>query len=197
MASELYQLRISGTNQHEYNECVVACQGDNLAAGDIIANALDLLASFENNVLSNWLSMLPASCQVRRLTAKRIDSSAGGVEVVKQFQEGDNPGGVAGTSQTTQLCPIVRLIPPMGVKSAGRFFLAAIAETDISPSGPASGWITRLAALMNTWVLTDFGSGSISWQLAIYSKLLDQHHLVQDFDTSPIIGWQMKRKRPY
>lgn len=197
MATELYQLRIQGLNQQEYNECVVYCQGDNLSAGDVIVNAKSLIDGWETNVKSAWLAMLPATYNLMRLTAKRQDIAAGGVEVVKQYDYGTELGAVAGTSQVQQLCPIVRLIPPMGVKSAGRFFLPCIAESDIGPNTPSAGWVDRNAALADAWVLNNFSNDSIIWQLAIYSRKLNQFHLVQDIDTSPIIGWQMKRKRPY
>lgn len=197
MSTELYQLRIQGLNQQEYNECVVYCQGDNLSAGDVIVNAKDLLNSWETNVKTQWLDMLPSSYNLMRISAKRQDTAAGGVGVDTQYQYGTELGAQTGVAQVQQLCPIVRLIPPMGVKSAGRFFLPCISEGDIAANVPAAGWVTRLTALMVQWVQNNFGAGSISWQLAIYSRKLDQFHRALDFDTSPVIGWQRRRQRPY
>lgn len=197
MATELYQLRVAGMHQQEYNECVFYIQGDNLSAGDVIVNAKDLLDSWETNVKGSWLPMLPPTYYLDRVTAKRQDSSAGGVEVVLQYDNNTETGTAGGPAQATQLCPIVRLIPPMGVKSAGRFFLPAIYSGDINNGAPTASWITRLANLMSAWLLNNFGVGSIQWQLAIYSRKLDQFHLAQDFDTSPIVGWQKRRQRPF
>lgn len=197
MATELYQLRIQGLVQQEYNECVIYCQGGNLSAGDVIVNGKDLVASWIANVKTKWLAMLPSDYQLLRLTAKRQDTTGGGVDITEQFQFGAETGTAAATCQATQLCPIVRLIPPMGVKSAGRFFLPCISTSDIEQNVPVAGWVTRLATLMGAWVLTDFGSGTITWSIAIYSRKLDQFHLAQDFDTSPVVGFQRRRQRPY
>ena len=197
MATELYQLRIQGLNQQEYNECVVYCRGDNLSAGDVIVNAKDLLASWEQNIKTAWLDLLPASYNLMRISAKRQATGSGGVEIVTQYQYGVELGGVSGVAQVQQLCPIVRLIPPMGVKSAGRFFLPCIAESDIASNTPSVGWVNNLSSLMLLWVLNNFGSGTIDWQLAIYSRKLDSFSLCMNFDTSPVIGWQRRRQRPY
>jgi len=194
MASELYQLRVAGNHTSEYWENVIYFQGDNLSAGDVIVNAKDLLSNFENNALAPWLDMLPQTAYINRLTAKRQDV-AGGIEVVRQFDYQEQQGTVSGNASGQQVCPIVRLIPPMGVKSAGRFFISAIAEADIANNVVVAGWSSRLSTLMNI-LLTGMSDGAITWTIAIYSRKLEQHHIAQDFDTSPIIGWQARRKKP-
>jgi hypothetical protein len=194
MAKELYQLRISGIHTSEYFENVLYFEGDNLSAGDVIHNANDLLSNFENNAISAYLDLLPQTCYVDRLTAKRQDV-AGGIECVKQFDYLGQNGTVSGNASGWQLCPIVRLIPPMGVKSAGRFFLPAIGEADIANNVPGAGWISRLSTMMSI-LLAGMSDGAITWKPAIYSRKLVAYHLVQDYDTSPIVGWQSRRKKP-
>lgn len=195
MATELYELRISGNHTTEYWENVLHFRGSNLSAGDVIVNARDLLDSFEASAQSAFCDLLPSTAAVNRLTAKRVDVG-GGIEVVKQFQIGDSPGAVSGGASAQQLCPCIRLIPPMGTKSAGRFFLPCIAEADIENNAPQAGWITNLGALM-TILLANFGTGTIEWQLAIYSRKNDSYTLALGYDTSPIVGWQRRRQRPF
>ncbi len=194
MASELYQFKISGIHTSEYWENVLYFQGDNLSAGDVIHNAKDLISNFDNNALGPWLNMLPETCYVDRITAKRQDD-AGGIECVHQYDYLANQGTVSGNASGWQLCPVVRLIPPMAVKSAGRFFLAAIAENDIANNSPSATWISNLSTLMNI-LLSGMNDGAITWTLAIYSRKHNSHALALDYDTSPIIGWQTRRKKP-
>jgi hypothetical protein len=195
MATELYQLRVQGRHQQEYNECVLFFVGENLAAGDVFVNANSLLAGFGITILPDWLALFPATYQVERLSAKR-QSAAGGVELTTQYQIGTQPGTVSGAASAQQLCPIVRWIPPMGTKTAGRTFLPCIAESDIDANAPIAGWFTRLATVANA-MLSTFSAGGIDWTIGVYSRKHDSFVKALTYDTSPIIGWQRRRQRPY
>jgi len=187
MATELYLLEIHGTHTSEYWQNNLYFEGDNLAAGDVIVNARDLLSNWLNNAESGWIDMLPSSVAMERLVARRVDV-AGGISIVHQYIYNNTVGNVDGNASSQQLCPVVRLIPPNGVKSASRFFLPAIAEDDISNNSPSAGWVTRLATLMNV-MIGGMSDGSITWTQAIYSRKLNQYHKAMDFDTSPIIDY--------
>lgn len=195
MSTELYELRISGTHQQEYFENVLNFVGENLVADDVIANADDLLLAFASNVQDAYLDMLPGSTQLRRLTAIR-SSPLHGVGRVREYQEGDWPGTAGATAQSQQLCPILRLIPPMGVKTAGRFFLPGIATADINSNVVQNRWTTAAATLMGL-MLAGFTQSSITWTIGIRSRATNSYHKAVDYDTSPIIGWQRRRERPY
>jgi len=194
MATELYLLEIHGTHTSEFWQCNLYFEGDNLSAGDVIVNARDLVSNWLNNAETQWLDMIPETCTMERLVARRVDVG-GGISIVHQYLYGNVIGNATGGSSGYQLCPIVRLIPPNGVKSAGRFFLPAISESDINDNTVDAGWVTRLAALMNT-MIGGMSDGAITWTQAIYSRKLNQYHKAMDFDTSPIIGWQSRRRRP-
>lgn len=195
MATELYQLRIGGTHTIQPFENVLYFVGENLNAGDVVVNAKDLIDAFTASPLGSYLDLLPASVQVTRLTAKRQDVG-GGIEVVHQQQLGVWVGQVSGGAESDQLCPIIRFIPPMGVKSAGRIFLPAIAEADIQANVPVASWFTRVSALMTT-LLAGFDNGTgITWTLAIRSIATNTFHKAVSFDNSPIVGWQKRRRRP-
>lgn len=195
MAEELYRLTISGHHTSEYFENDLYFLGENLTGGDVIANAKDLLNAYIASPHQSYKDLLPVSVIIDRLTAIR-HVPANGIAITEQFQLGDEAGTVPGGASSWQLCPVIRLIPPLGVKSAGRFFLPAVAESDIANNVLGSGWVTRANALMNTLVGGfDNGTG-ITWTQAIYSRKLNQYHKAVSFDSSPIIGWQTRRTRP-
>lgn len=195
MASELYQLRISGNHTSEYWENVLYFQGDNLSAGDVIHNARDLLSNWANNARDPFMNMLPSTVYCNREVAKRQDD-AGGIEVVNQYDYQANQGTVSGEASSQQLCPIVRLIPPMGTKSAGRFFLPAIAEGQVEANTPSSTWLSNLSTLMSI-LLGGMNDGAITWTIAVFSRKNNSHQKALDYDTSPIIGWQSRRRKPF
>jgi hypothetical protein len=195
MATELYQLRVSGRHGLEYNECVFYYIGENLAAGDVIVNAKDLLTQWVATLQPLWLDLFPSTYQLDRLTAKRQDV-AGGVDVVTQYQAGAVLGSISGEANSNQLCPIIRWIPPMGTKSAGRNFLPCIAESDIDNNIVTAGWLANVDAFGDA-AIAGFGAAGITWTQAVYSRKLNLYHKAQDFDTSPIVGWQKRRQRPY
>lgn len=195
MAEELYRLTISGHHTSEYFENDLYFLGENLTGGDVIANAKDLLAAWIGSPHASFMDLLPETVYVDRLTAIR-HVPANGIAIVEQRQFGGDNGTQSGGSSSWQLCPIIRLIPPLGVKSAGRFFLPAVAEGDISNNVLGAGWVTRANALMNTLVGGfDNGTG-ITWTIAIFSRKLQQYHKAVSFDSSPVIGWQKRRMRP-
>lgn len=194
MSTELYVLEIHGTHTSEYWQNNIYFEGENLSAGDVIVNARDLISNWLANAQSHYLDLLPSTVALERLVARRVDV-AGGISIVHQFQFFDIVGTVAGGASSYQLCPIVRLIPPNGVKSAGRFFLPAIAESQIANNVPSGAWISSLAALMGV-LLAGMNDGAITWTIAVYSRKLNQFHKAADYDTSPIIGWQSRRRKP-
>jgi len=195
MADELYLLKVHGNHAGEHSEVGMYFHGSNLVAGEVVDNALDLLASFLSIGLPEFRDMCPTTYHVERISARRI-SPSGGVEMVTQFQDGAQPGTRSGGAASNQLCPVVRLIPPMGTKSAGRFFLPAIAEGDIDGNIVTAGWTTNLTTLM-TNLLTNIGSGSIIWLLAVYSTLHDSYVDAVNYDTSPTVGFQRRRNQPH
>ena len=195
MASELYQLRLSGNHTSEYWENVLYFQGDNLSAGDVIHNARDLLSNWVNNGQEPFLNLLPNTCYLNREVGKRQDV-AGGIEVVNQYDYQALQGAAADQASSQQLCPIVRLIPPMGTKTAGRFFLPGIAEADVEANTPSADWLSRLSTLMSI-LIGGMNDGAITWKIAVFSRKLGTHALALDYDTSPIVGWQSRRRKPF
>jgi len=194
MAKELYKLTISGTHTTEYWQNDIYFEGDNITPNDPFLNADDLLGSWEASPLGAYQDLLPASVQIMRLQAQRIELGRQPV-MTRQYQIAEAVGTVSGGAAAQQLCPIVRLIPPMGTKSAGKFFLPCIPESDINGNIVQAGWITRLQAYMDL-ILSNFGVNSIIWLAAVYSTKLNPYVDAVTYDTSPTVGFQRRRDRP-
>jgi hypothetical protein len=152
-----------------------------------------IVNSFNDVLKDPWLAMLPATYQLLRLVAKKA-SIGGGAEVVAQYDFGSSPGTVAGGAASLQLCPVVILIPTMGIKTAGKIFLPAIAESQIAANAPNATWLTNLDTLMQD-MMTGISFSSITWDLVIYSRKNVSFGEVLDYSTSPIVGFQRKRQR--
>lgn len=195
MAQDFYQLRLQGLHQTEYNECVMFYRGTNLTAADYFLNALDLVTNWQAEVQPFWLDMLPTSYQLLRVSAKKA-SVGGGGEYTTQIAMGAAPGTVTGGAASQQLCPVVRLIPPMGIKTAGKIFLPCIAESQVAANAPSAQWTINLASLMAN-AIAPAPTGAITWELCIFSRKNGTFSLVQAFDTSPTIGFQRRRQRAY
>jgi len=194
MATELYQFRVSYTHNSQFAENIIYMVGENLSAGDVIHNANDLISNWMNNAHTPLLNLLPTTVYIDRYTAKRQDV-AGGIDVIKQFDWQGEQGADSGPASSMQVCPIVRLIPPMGTKSAGRFFLPAIAEASIEANTPSGTWLSSLSTLMSI-LLAGMNDGAITWTIAVYSRKNNSYQKALDYDTSPIVGWQSRRRRP-
>lgn len=195
MADELYLLKIHGNHAGQHNEMGLYCHGSNLTLGEVYDNAIDLLNSFETQGLPEFLDLMPASYHCERISARRV-VPAGGVEAVKQYQDGQFPGTIAGGAASNQLCPAIRLIPPMGTKSAGRMFLPAIAESSITSNVPTSGWVTQVGSFISA-IISNFGQASIIWLVAVYSTKLGTYVNAVTHDISPTVGFQSRRNRPH
>lgn len=193
MATDYYQLRVRGLHETQYTECVLHFRGTNLATADYLANANDLVLAWNSFLKDYWLNLLPQTWQLLRVTAKKA-SVGGGGEVNGQYDFGSQPGNVAGAAAALQLCPVVTLIPPMGIKSAGKIFTPAIAESQIQANVPNATWLSNLETLMATMIAGVIES-TITWDLVIYSRKNVSFAEVVDYSTSPIVGFQRRRQR--
>jgi hypothetical protein len=195
MATETYALSIQGVHKQERNECVISYKGDGLTANDTFNSGLDLIDSWEGNLMALWVAMLPTSYYVERLSARRIHPIGISQVYHRQYQSTDHPGTVSGVAQSQQLCPAIQLIPPLGVKSGGRMFLPCIAKGSIDSNAYSGAYLTAV----DDWIagqLSNFGVNAIQWTLAIYSRKLDATSNVVAYNLSPRIGYQARRRSP-
>lgn len=193
MATDFYRLRVQGLHQTEYNECVMHFKGVNLDAAEYLVNARDLVLAWLSDITGVWAAMFPVSHQTLRVSASKA-SAGGGAEVSQQYALGGQPGTQSGGAAAQQLCPVVRLIPGMGVKTAGKIFLPCIAEGDINANVVTGGWTDRLSDLMAP-LIDGFSTTSITWSIVVYSRKNSTFSDALTYDTSPIIGFQRRRQR--
>lgn len=193
MATDYYQLRVKGIHETQFNECVMHFRGVNLTTANYVENANDLVNCWNDVWKDYWLALLPQTYQLLRTTAKKA-SVGGGAEVSGQYDWDSQPGAVAGAAASLQLCPVITLIPPMGIKSAGKIFTPCIAESQIAANVPNAAWASNLETLMAT-MIGGASYSTIEWDLHIFSRKNTSFAEVVDYSTSPIVGFQRRRQR--
>lgn len=194
MSQELYELAVQGSHNGEPMETVMHFQGDNLTANETLLNGEDLCNSFIGSAMASWLGTLPASYQVHRLQARRA-SPNGSATAHKQFPHTSNPGTLGSIGASYQLCPTCFLIPTLGTKTGGKIFMPTIATTMVSSNVYNATYLTAIDTLMA--ILTNnFGTGSITWQLAVLSRKLGTWDTVVSWQMSQRFGFQKRRRTP-
>jgi len=195
MADALYKLTVHGQHYGQHWEMGHYFHGTNLTLEETFENARNLCESYDNGCISPLLELLPTTCKVDRLSAQSIVPT-GGVQFNFDYQPGDREGFVAGSAAANQVCPLVRLIPPMALHTAGRFFLPCIPESMINANTVSAGWTAALASYMET-IMSNFGTDVIIWLSAVYSKRDGVYLNTASYDISSTIGWQMRRAKPH
>lgn len=195
MATELYELLVQGNHNGKPVENVIHYQGANLTANDTFRNGDDLVVGWDANILPLWLNCFPATYQVNRLAARR-SLPKGSAVFHTQYQVGTQVGNFGSIAASYQLCPTVFLVPPMGTKSGGKIFMPCIDDTAINGNKYSVGYISAISSLMVA-MMANFGTGSITWQLAIMSRKLQTFALVQAYTLSARIGFQRRRAHMY
>ncbi len=193
MATELYELTVQGVHAGQYVENVLHFQGDNLTANDTWTNGGDLVASFFANIMPKYLSALPPTYQCNRIAARRAVTKPSVVQH-KQFGNGTQVGSLGTEASSLGLCPCVFLIPPIGIPSGGKVFMPCVPEGQIVGNSYQSGYVTILQDLFNTMQM-NFGTGSITWQQAIFSRKHNTFSLAISYRFSPVIGYIGKRRK--
>lgn len=195
MANATYLLSIIGTCGGEFCENVMAFQGDLADGSNTYAESQDLVEAFQNAEEVPWLACLPATYQLRRYEA-RIAEPAKNSNRYHRDRTPDNKIGTAGSAaQSDNLCPSISLIPPMGIKSAGRVFMPSIDKTSIANNQYTSGYIADLHNVFDD-MIAGFTASTITWKLAIFSRKTGTSSRAQATVISPAIGFQGKRRKP-
>lgn len=195
MSNATYALSIAGTHYNQYVENVLHFQGDLATGTDTLQEGKDLIDAFEN-IVDDWLTLLPPTYIVDRYTARLVLPGGGDNGVAHRQVINQNHIGTSGTAAASEnLCPVVNLIPPMGVKSQGRVYLPCIAKEDINNNALQGGWIGAVTTVFNE-LIAGISISATTWKLAVYSKKLGTSSLAQAFSVSAAIGFQGRRRRP-
>lgn len=141
-----------------------------------------------------WLAMLPPDYALDAILARQVGPVGGNYASV-DYQSGIFVGTRGTEAASQQLCPCVTLIPPMGVKSAGRVFLPAVDKADFVMNAPTAGYLTAIGNFFNAAIGGVSVAGGTA-SIAIFSRKLNTSSETSTFNLSPAIGYQRKRARP-
>ncbi len=194
MATEFYLLSIQGSVNGQYNEVVQCFQGVGVASADTLAAGSDLLAAWDASVRAKWLAALPASYNLDRIAARRAFPKPSATAHA-QYLYGTQIGSGTGAGASYNLCPCIIMIPPLGVKSAGKTFMPAVPDGAIINNVIQTAYNTTLNTLFNQ-LITGFTGSLATWTLAVYSRKNNSGSLVQAITKSLKLGFQGRRRKP-
>ncbi len=194
MATETYQMTISGVAANEYVENVMHFTTTTAVADDTMGNGTNLLASWETNIRTKWLAILPDQYSLQRITARRVITKPS-VTTHRQYDLGAFFGTLGSDTGGDQVCPVIFLIPPMGVATGGKIFLPTVGNAQISNNAYVAGYKTAVNTLMAA-LTANFGTSGFIWKLAIFSRKLQQARDAMAWTLSPAIGFQGRRRLP-
>lgn len=195
MANATYQLTVTGTHYNQFVENVFAFQGDDADGTQTLAEGADLIQAWIDNIATEWLGCLPPTYTLDRLSARCLIPTGPNNEAHQQVVN-DALIGTLGTGAVAEnLCPVVNLIPPMGIKSQGRIYMPCIPKTALDDNQFTAGYIVAVNSAFDN-MISGFSNSSTTWHLAIYSKKNGTSSLAQLHSLSAAIGFQGRRRRP-
>ncbi len=195
MSNATYQLTITGIHYNQFVENVLVFRAATADGVQTLTEGADLIQAWLDNISNAWLSVLPPTYQIDRLSARCLLPVGPNNEAHQQVIN-DALIGLSGTGAVAEnLCPVVNLIPPMGVKSQGRVYMPCIAKTDLDSNQYAAGYISAIGTLF-TNMQAGFSNSSLEWFQAIYSKKNFTSSLALSFSLSAAIGFQGRRRKP-
>jgi len=157
-------------------------------------NSNALIAFFNTNITPLFLATLPQDYYIDSLIVRRLGPTSGNYAAL-DYEPLMNPGTRGANAVSEQLCPCVTLIPPMGVKSAGRVFLPAVAKADYNLNIASPTYITAVNTLFNAMIAGGSVAGGTA-TLVIFSRKHNTSSVVAAYHLSPFIGYQRRRARP-
>lgn len=194
MASESYELRISGRSGLEPVQNVLHFVGGNLTANQTIINGESLIDSWKANIHGLWMAIMPLSYTLDCYQARRIITHPSAVASF-QYDPLAESGSFSSTNQVDQLCPVVRLIPTMGFKSPGKIFLPSCPVGGVLNNQYTATYLTAIAAWANA-IISNFGVSGKTWQSIVFSRKSNTTSLTVGWNVSARFGFQKRRRMP-
>jgi len=194
MPDELHRVEWRGNLSGQFRENVMHFKITAPAADLAFDNANALAAFMQTNIKPLFLACLPPDYWLDAIFVRRIGPTGGAYANI-DYAAFSQPGTRGVEAVSEQLCPCVTLIPPMGVKSAGRIFLPAVDKGDINLNVYLAGYVSVVATLLNACIAGGSVAGGLA-TLVIYSRKLNTNNVVADYHLSPVLGYQRKRARP-
>jgi len=194
MPDELHLITIGGNVAGQFRENVQHWHILGATNDTPYLNANSLAQYWDTTIRPLWLAVNADMYTLDYVNVRRLGPTPGQYAQV-DYAPGDQTGGRTGGTVGEQLCPCVTLIPPMGVKSAGRVFLPSVAKGDVNLNVYLAGYVTVVNTLFNTMITGSAVAGGLA-SLVIYSRKLNITSAVAAFHLSTVIGYQRKRSRP-
>lgn len=194
MATGLYRAEWRGNLNGQFRENVMHFRIDPDPAGNPYDNANALASVLDVTFRPLWLGVNSGSYGLDAIVTRRLGPTGGPYAII-DYSPFVELGTRGSTAVSEQLCPCVTLIPPMGVKSAGRCFLPSVAKADINMNVYLAAYRTAVNSLFNALISGFTVSGS-PCKLAIFSRKLNVSHDVISFNLSSALGYQRKRATP-
>lgn len=194
MSDELHRVEWRGALAGQYRCNVMHFHLLNPTADLPFGNANSLANWLHTNIKPKFLLCLPDDYILESLSVRRLGPTAGQYAQI-DYAPQSQPGTRTGPAVSEQLCPCVTLIPPMGVKSAGRIFLPAVAKPDVNMNTYLAGYVTVVNNLMAAMVAGGTVAGGTT-NIVIYSRKLNAASIVASYHLSTVIGYQRRRAHP-
>lgn len=195
MANATYQLSITCTHYNQFVENVMCFQGDLADGSQPLTEGRDLIDSFMGEIMTQWLSCLPPTVTIDRLSTRCLlpggPSQVAHLQVINMALTGGDGSGAA----SENLCPAVNLIPPMGVKSGGRVYMPCVAKESVDNNQFVAGYRTAINATFEA-MRVGFANSATTWKLAIFSKKNGTSSLTTAHSLSAALGYQGRRRKP-
>lgn len=194
MAIGLYRTEWKGGLAGQPRENVLYWRMNPDPGGNGWDTSRDLVNALATTFKPLWLGMLPPEYYLSCIFARQVGPLSSSYQSV-DYEEFTEAGTLGDGAVAEQLCPCVTLIPPMGVKSAGRVFLPAVSKNQITLNAPVAGYLTAIAAFFDA-AIAGFSVAGGTASLGIYSRKLNISSEVSSYNLSPVIGYQRRRATP-
>lgn len=195
MANAVYLLSITGTHYNQFVENVLCFIGDTADGVQTLTEGNDLMDAFQANAQAEYLACLPPTYLLDRYSTRCVVPSGPGNVAHRQIVNDGEIGTDGAGALSENLCPVINLVPPMGVKTQGRIYMPCIAKTSIDNNQFTVGYRTAINAFIGV-MRGGMVNSSINWKLGIYSKKNGTGSLALAQSLSAAIGFQGRRRKP-
>jgi len=194
MPNELHLVTFRGNLQGQYRENVMHWHIVGATNDTAFQNSNALAQFIHTNIRPLWLAALPNDYFLDAIFVRRLGPTPGQYAAV-DYEQTTEAGGISDNAVSQQLCPCITLIPPMGVKSAGKIFMPAVAKGSYQLNVATAGYVTTITTLVNAMIVGGSVAGGTA-TIVIYSKKTNATNVVSAFHLSPLIGYQRRRSTP-
>jgi len=193
MATECYRLTIEGISSGNQSSNVHHYLCDNNDDGLPLVVAAELVAKWHLTFRALWGQFQSQRYAVRWIEAKRILPS-GGNSSWREYPDGTEAGSVTEDQGELQLAPIIKLFAGLTEGVQGRIFLPPPPKTMVVDNAIDAGYQSDALAYVDAQIAF---SGTVhDFNLAVYSRKLNQAFAVTTAAISPILGSLGKRRQP-